>query len=319
MKAQHGGRRRTAVASPYAHTGSQSTLIPVRQRRHIGLRDKFAPYLFVAPFLFSFVIFFLGPSAFSLGLSFFRYSGYGDAQWVGVRNYSSLLDSPSFWQSVNNTVFYWLVPMIPLLGGAFLLALFVRAKMSRWPTIYKPLLFIPQIMAPVAAALVWRVILSDRGLLNTVFGLNVNWIADPAANKWGVAFLLIWRGIGWYFVIFLAGLTGVPEDLEEAAELDGANFVQRVRFLYIPLLRPIFLFAIVIDTISSLQLFTEPNLLIGGAQMLAPPSAAPIMNQVITNINGGQFGLAAAVGWLMFVTIGAFSLIQFRLLREDRS
>ena len=87
------------------------------------------------------------------------------------------------------------------------------------------------------------------------------------------------------------------------------------------MMRPIFLFAIVIDTISSIQLFTEPNLLVGSASATAgaPPASAPIMNQVIGNISSGQFGLAAAVGWLMFVAIGVFSIVQFRLFRQENS
>jgi ABC-type sugar transport system permease subunit len=295
--------------------------IAIGPRKRRWTRQNFVPYLFILPFVLSFLLFFAGPSVLSVTLSFFKYAGYGVARWVGLQNYAALLQSPSFWQSVGNTTFYWLVPIVPLLGGAFLLALLVRSRTSRLASVYKPLLFVPQIMAPVAAALVWRVILSDQGVINSVLGLDVNWATDPVASRWGVVLLLLWRGIGWYFVIFLAGLTGVPRELLEAAELDGATAWQRVRYIYLPLMRPIFLFAIVIDTIGSLQLFTEPNLLLGTALSSAgaPAYAAPLMNQVINNISGGQFGLAAAVGWLMFIAIGIFSFVQFRLLRERES
>jgi ABC-type sugar transport system permease subunit len=303
-------------------TGDLRTEVPgpprTPRKRRRSTRDTLAPYLFIAPFLVSFMIFFAIPSIASIVLSTFRYAGYGTATFVGLQNYASLTQSPDFWRSVSNTAFYWLVPLIPLLGGAFLLAVFVRSKFTRWSRGFRAFLFIPQIMAPVAAALVWRVILSDQGALGNLFGLDVNWLTNPDANRWGVALLLLWRGIGWYFVIFLAGLTGISDDLLEAAQLDGASAFQRIRLIIVPLMRPIFLFAIVIDTITSIQLFTEPNLLLGAtlATAGAPPSAAPIMNQVITNITGGQFGLAAAVGWLMFVAIGVFSAVQFRLLKE---
>jgi ABC-type sugar transport system permease subunit len=293
-----------------------------RRLRRRRLYDRAAPYLFIAPFLLSFVLFFLGPSLFSVVLSFTRYNGYTPIEWIGLQNYRSLVDDPYFRQAVVNTLFYWLVPMIPLLGGGLGLALLVRSKMARWPRLYKPVIFLPQVMAPVAAALVWRVMLSNNGLLNSLTGLSTNWLADPGAQKWGVVMLLVWRGVGWYFVVFLAGLSSISNELLEAASVDGVNGFQRLRYVILPLLRPTIVFAVVIDTIMSLQLFTEPNLLVGtggGAIAGAPPSAAPVMNQVITNLTNGAFGLSAAVGWLMFIVIGIFSFAQFRLFRESRA
>lgn len=308
-------RREPAVRAPGAPGRPQ---VARRRRRW---QDTLAPYLFIAPFLLSFLAFFVLPSVYSVVLSFFRYNGYTAAHWVGLTNYRALLDAPDFRQAALNTAFYWLVPLLPILGGAFGLALAVRSRLSRGGRLYKPLIFVPQVMAPVAAALVWRVILSNAGVLNSVFGLHVGWLTEPAALKWGVVMLLVWRGLGWYFVVFLAGLTGVPDDLLEAASVDGASAFRRLRHIILPLMRPTILFALVIDTIASLQLFTEPNLLVGGAGTTAgaPPSAAPLMNQVVTNVTGGQFGLAAAAGWLMFLAIGIFSIVQFRLFREARS
>lgn len=296
--------------------------VPTRRRRRRGraLLDGTVPYLFLAPFLVSFVVFFAAPSIVSIILSFYRYRGYGVASYVGFHNYVALFQSPEFWQSARVTLFYWLIPLVPLLGGGFLLAVLVRSKLAKLPSVFKPLLFVPQVMAPVAAAMVWRVILSNNGVLNSLLGLHVDWLNDPSAGKWAVVLLLLWRGIGWYFVIFLAGLTNVPDELLEAAHLDGANAMQRIRHVTLPMMRPIILFAVVIDTISSFQLFTEPNLLVGAAGAAsatgAPPTAAPVMNQVVDNINSGQFGLSAAAGWLLFLAIGIFSVLQFRLLRE---
>jgi ABC-type sugar transport system permease subunit len=291
-----------------------------RRARRRNWADQLAPYLFIAPFLVSFVAFFALPSALSIVLSFARYNGYTAIHWIGFQNYRALIESPDFRQAVRNTLFYWLVPLVPMLGGALALALLVRSKYALLPRLYRPLIFVPQVMAPVAAALVWRVMLSNNGLVNSVLHTNTGWLSDPGTLKWSVALLLIWRGLGWYFVVFLAGLSGIPDELLEAASVDGATSLQRVRTVVLPLLRPTILFALVIDTIASLQLFTEPNLLVGGTGSIAsaPPSAAPVMNQVVNNITGGQFGLAAAVGWLMFVAIGIFSLVQFRLFREAR-
>ncbi|WBU37448.1 carbohydrate ABC transporter permease [Homoserinibacter sp. YIM 151385] len=306
----------TATGAPSAFALGAPTSRPRRRPRAL-----IAPYLFLAPFFVSFLAFFAIPSVVSLGLSLFRYRGYGELRFIGLDNYSALFSSPTFWQQVQNTLFYWLVPLVPMMGLAFLLALMVRSRLAALGRIYKPLLFIPQIMAPVAAAIVWRVILSREGVVNDIFGLEVGWLSDPATARWSVAALLVWRSLGWYFVIFLAALTSISDDVLEAAEVDGAGPAARVRYMIIPLMRPIFLFAIVIDTIGSIQLFAEPNLLLGtGASAVAPPTGAPIMNQVVSNVSGGQFGLASAAGWIIFAAIGAISIIQFRVLRSgDRS
>jgi len=298
-------------------SGSSQVSIAQPRRSRRGWRDRIAPYAFVAPFVISFVIFFLLPSIVSVVLSFARYNGYTPIQWVGFQNYTALFTSPYFQQAIRNTLFYWLVPLVPLLGIAMLLALAVRSKLVKWGRVYKPLIFLPQVMAPVAAGLVWRVMLTNNGIVDSVAHANINWLENPGAMKWGVVLLLLWRGIGWYFIVFLAGLTGIPDDLLEAANIDGATALQRFRRIILPLLRPTILFAVVIDTIASLQLFTEPSVLLGGASgnLSASPSATPVMNQVVQSIDNGQLGLAAAVGWLMFIAIGVFSLVQFRLLR----
>lgn len=302
-------------ASPYLPAGHLDRFLPRFRSKWI---DPLAPYLFIAPFLLSFTAFFALPSIYSVALSLFKYNGYTTPHWIGFNNYHSLLASPDFQQAVTNTLFYWLVPLSPILVGSFLLAVVLRSQMLKLSPVYKPLIFVPQVMAPVAAALVWRVMLSNGGAVNAALGLHVAWLTDPAALKWGVVLLLIWRGLGWYFVVFLSGLAAVPDDLLDAASVDGADPIQRLWRVILPLMRPTILFAVVIDTIASLQLFTEPNLLVGaaGATAGAPPSAAPVMNQVVGNVIGGQFGLAAAAGWMVFVAIAIFSLIQFRLFRE---
>jgi ABC-type sugar transport system permease subunit len=278
-----------------------------------------AAWVFVTPFLVSFVLFFIVPSVLSITFSLHSYRGYGKMTFVGMGNYEALFASPSFWQAIANTVFYWLVPLPVIMVGAFWLALMLRSKIVRLGRVFKPILFIPQVMAPVAAAMVWKVVLSRNGDLNELFGLDIGWISDPSYGKWSVSLLIVWRAMGWYFVVFLAGLTGISPDILEAAELDGAGAFQRTFRVIVPLMKPIILFAVVIDTIGAIQLFAEPNLLLGGSSVTgAPLSAAPLMNQVVGNISNGQYGLASAVGWVMFIGISVLSVIQFRLLSEKR-
>lgn len=208
-----------------------------------------------------------------------------------------------------------------MLGGAFLLAVAMQSRLIRWGKVFRPIIFLPQILAPVAAALVWRIVFStDSGVINTVTGLSTGWLTDPGLMRVSVAVLLTWRGLGWYFVIFLAGLSRISGDIYEAAEVDGASRWQRLRYITVPNMRPIFLFAFVVHTISSLRLYAEPNLLVTGNSAVdsVPAAAAPLMNVLISNVQNGAFGLAAAIGWMLFLLIGAFSVAQFRVFREDQ-
>jgi ABC-type sugar transport system permease subunit len=284
-----------------------------RTARH---REWLAGYLFIGPFLISFLLFFVVPSIYSFALSFTDFRGYGDATFVGLRNYQALLGLPSFWKAAANMVFYFFVPLIPLLGGAFLLAVIVGSRFVRWASFHKPVIFLPQVMATVAAALAFRLIFTDDGVLNQLTGLHIRWLTDPGMMKWSVAALLVWQGLGWYFIVFLAGLTRINQELYEAAAVDGATAWQQLRRITIPLMRPIFLLTIVMYTISTLRLFTEPAILLTGTGNLAAvsPEAAPIMNILLNNVRNGAFGLGSAVGWILFVAAAVFSFVQFRVI-----
>jgi ABC-type sugar transport system permease subunit len=154
------------------------------------------------------------------------------------------------------------------------------------------------------------------GVINTLIGAEIPWLQDYSLTRWVVVLLMVWRGIGWWFVIYLAGLTAINPEVEEAATMDGASNWQRLRYIIIPLMRNTFLFAFVIDAISSLRLFAEPNVLVGTGGALAPNEVAPVVNLLLTNLRGGRFGASAAVGWILFVLTVTVSLLQFRVFRR---
>ena len=128
--------------------------------------------------------------------------------------------------------------------------------------------------------------------------------------KWPVSALITWRGIGWYFVIFLAGLTNISEEVEEAAMVDGATPFQNLMKIIIPLMKPTFMLTSVTYAIGSLKLYTEPNVLLSRTE--APLQVAPYINIVTTNVNGGNFGMAAAAGWLLVLLILGCTLLQMK-------
>ena len=280
-------------------------------------KKKWIPYLFITPFLIAFILFFIYPAGFSLYLSFLKYKGYGDVVFVGLNNYKSLLSYPLFWKSLGNTVFYFLTHFIPVMAGAFFFALAMQSHyIGKSQKIIKPVLFLPQVVPLVASALIFKIIFStNSGALNQITGLHIKWLEDPNLLKWPVVILIIWRSIGWFMVIFLAGLTTISTDLNEAATLDGASHWQRIVKITIPLMKPIFLFAFVTDVISSFKIYTEPNVMMVETGTI-PVDAQPVMNIITSNIKGGNFGMASAAGWILFLIILAVSLAQLALMKN---
>jgi ABC-type sugar transport system permease subunit len=294
-----------------------SQVVGARTAPHIRRRfwERVAPYLLIAPFVLSFLILFVIPAVYSLILSLYRYRGYGKATYIGTNNYERMLNYHQFWSSWVNTIVYWLGSAVITIVLAFLLAVMVYTSGIFGKRLYKPAIFVPNVMAGVAAALIFQIIFSPQsGVLNSILGTHIAWDQNIWWGRFAVIMLRSWHSIGWFFVIFLAGLTTINPDLYDAAKVDGSNAWQSMVSITIPLMRRTFLFALVIISINSMRLFAEPNLLF--SNNLAPAQFQPIMNQLYQNLRGADFGAAAAVAWLIFIPIVIVSLIQFRLLRE---
>lgn len=290
------------------------------RKKRTSTVDLLAPYVFISPFIISFFIFFVFPAAYSLFLSFHSYRGFGEARFVGLDNFHAILTFPVFWQSVQNTFIYFAGHFIPVMVISFALALLFHSKMLGFMNkIVKPLVFLPQITAVVASALIWRTVLGRSGVVNQMLGFEVPFLTD--FHFWGkvsIIMLMSWRAIGWYMVVFLAGLTTISEELTDAAKTDGCKGWQILLYVTIPLMKPIFMFAFMINAIGALRMFAEPNVLftVGGPGAITPHAVQPVMNVLVSNINGGQFGMAAATGWIIFLMIFIVSMIQFKLFNR---
>ena len=271
-----------------------------------------APYVFLLPFIVVYLATFLFPALYSLVLSFYKYKGYGTAKFVGFNNYKSLLNYSTMWKCLGNTLFYFIMSYIPTMLISFCLAVLVRSKtLKRFQRFYKPIIFMPQICAVVAASLIFQIIFGgDVGVINQLLGTKIPFLTDLKYMKWPVVALITWRGIGWYFIIFLAGLTTISEDVEEAALVDGATPFQKMIHVILPLMRPTFMLTSITYAIGSLKLYTEPNVLLSRTE--APLQVAPYINIVTTNVNGGNFGMASAARWLLVILIIACTLLQLK-------
>lgn len=289
--------------------------------RRSGLRRKLGPQigwgsLFIAPFLLAFAAFTLVPNVQSVILSFQKYQGFGEASWVGTDNYASLLAYPVFWQSLWNTVFYWFVHAAILIPLSFLLATVVTSRGLRGRQFWQAIIFLPQVMSIVAVTLVFQVMFSTHnGVINTIFGTDIPWLTDMGIARWVVILMLVWQGLGFWFVVFAAGLTSIDVELTEAATVDGAGAVRRVFSITLPLMRNMILFALVMSAIGGMALYTQPNVLLQGGAVGAPADAAPLSNLVVTGLLSGNYGTSAAAGWMLFILTIAVSGILFGIDR----
>lgn len=290
----------------------------VKNKQKIITKKKLVPYVFILPFMISYIIFFLYPAIYSFILSFFSYKGYGNAKFLGLANYINLFKYGTMWKSLGNTFFYFIFSFIPTMFIAFSLALLVRSKsIKRFQSVYKPIIFLPQVCAVVASALCFKIIFGERvGVFNQLIGRSIPFLTNMKLMRWTVVVLITWRAIGWYFIIFLSGLTTISDEITEAATIDGAGKMQSIRYIILPLMKSTFMLAFITNAIGTLKMYTEPNLMLG--QSYDPPmQVAPYTNLIINSMSGGQFGMASAAGWILVFVILILTLVQLRLFKGD--
>jgi ABC-type sugar transport system permease subunit len=276
--------------------------------------EKLVPYLFVSPFILAFLILFLGPALYALVVSFFRYAGYGSMTFIGLYNYVATLNYRIFWMGLRNTLFYWIAHTIPMMAIAFGLALIVSNRYIQFRKFFKTMIYLPQLVTSVATALIFSSFFGmEYGVLNQILGMKIPWLIDVNLARWAVIILLVWHGVGYWFIVYLAGLTSINPEIIEAAIVDGANGWTRFIYVILPLMKNTLTFAFVMDAIGSLRIFTEPNVLMAQRSRMAPNEVAPVINVLFSALGSGRFGQAAAVGWIVFIITILVSWAQFKI------
>lgn len=306
------------TTTPIAAPEKPSTQ-PTRSTGQNRRRELLSLYLAISPFYILFAVFGVFPIIFSIYLSFQNWDGIGDMQFVGFAQYQFLLSDPQFWKVLLNTFQIWIISTIPMLVIALVVA-FLLNQQIRMKGSYRIAYFIPNVTSIVAITLIFGSIFSNQfGLVNAFLewlGLGqVEWLTEPWPIKFAVAAIVIWRWMGYNSLIYLAGLQAIPNDLYDAARVDGASWVQVFFRITVPMLRPIILFTVITSTIGGLQLFTEPQLLLGNAG--GPGSEGQTISlylyQQAFTLN--DFGYGAALSWAMFIVIILFSIINWRLVQ----
>lgn len=280
--------------------------------------------LFLLPGLLLFVTFIIGPMAYSLRISFYdwRIVRPENSEWLGVTNYIRALSDPIFRRAVLNTIVYTLVTV----PGQILIGLTVAILINqeiRGRSFFRVLYYLPVITSWVIVSLLFEYMFSGQAglinyLLRDVLHLipkNILWLADPVLAFVPIHLLGIWKGVGWSAIILLAGLQTIPEQLLEAAEVDGANPFQRFYAITLPLLRPTIVFLIVVLTIGGLNAYIS-NLLItnGGDPLDKTHFILTLMYEAtFTKLD---FGYGSAISYLLTGIVFVISIFQIRLLRR---
>lgn len=273
---------------------------------------------FALPAALYFLAFWLFPLAMAIYYSFTNYDLTSPAKWAGLHNYRQMLSSPGFWHSARITVAFTVASVVPTIVLALLIAIPLR-RPGRVRSVLRGLLFVPTVMPLVASAIIWQVIYSTDGLANSIVKLAGAepraWLTSESLALWSLVIMVVWKQLGLYLLIFMAGLQTLPPSVFEAAAIDGARALRTFFQITLPLLRRALLFVLVIAIIGAMQSFVPAYILTQGG-----PAAATEVLPLYLYQNAFTFthmGYASAVAVLLFVVLVALSRVQFRVLGAE--
>ncbi|NGN65405.1 sugar ABC transporter permease [Streptomyces sp. A7024] len=283
-------------------------------------RSQRAAYLFIAPIAIGFAVFYIWPLLQTFYFSFTSFGVFGGNSWIGGENYERVLQDVTVGRALLNTLLYTVMGLITLPVSIIIAELLNRPGL-RGVAIYRALYFLPFVTLPAAIGLLWNWLYNgDYGLINEVLswiGIDGRyWVSDPTTAAYAIGLVMIWSHVGYYLIIFLAGIKAIPRDYYEAAELDGAGPVRRFVRITLPLLSPSIFFTSVISVITSLQAFdliyimmSQRNPALGSTQ-----SIVTLFYKWAFEENAQ--GPAAALAFLLMLLIAALTFLQFRLQKR---
>ena len=293
-----------------------------RQRRpRAGRSHTTIAWVFLVPFGAVFVLFTALPIIVSLLTSFtdMRSTELRNpfaVDFVGLQNYLSLLGNAGFLRSILNTLIFLGVGVPTTLAVGFALALALDSGIRRFRTVFRGLFYAPVVTNIVSVALIWQYAFNQNGTVNKVLAdigfAGPNWLGDVHLAMPIVILLGIWRNFGTAMLLFLAGLQAVPEDVQEAASIDGAGRIRRLWSITLPLLMPTTLLISVLLSVFYLQVFDEPYLLTNGGPL---GSTQSIALYTYDQFGFGNFGVSSAASYVLLILVAVFSIVQFRVLR----
>lgn len=303
----------TIAPPPRAGAAKQASWWNMRRRTAVW------GFLLIAPMMIGYTVFFILPLIASFVLSFTQWTLLSSPVWVGFSNYARLLQDANFQESLQNTVALTVPNVLLRITISLFIAIALNTKL-RFRNFYRTLFFIPVLTMPVATATVWQWLYDPTfGPINA--GLDAIGISGPAwlmQPQWTTVALLVvllWGGVGYDMVIYLAGLQGIPRDYYEASQLDGAGFWRQFRDITVPLLTPTIFFLLIIALINSFQVFDLVYIMtrIDTSGTTFPTLVYYIYEEGFRNF---RMGYAVTLSWALIVILIAFTVVQFRLQRR---
>ena len=273
---------------------------------------KTAPYLFLLPALAILAVFFFIPFFQTIYLSFQNYSNdIYNATYAGLQNYIEILHNPVFYKVMWNTVLYLIVAVPILVTLPLFLAILINQKI-RGITLYKILIYLPVIVSIVVAAIAFKWLYAQEGILNYIMQLlhlpAIGWLTDPKYAIYSVIIVTVWKGIGYYMMIYLAALMSVPKELYEACDIDGAGFWKKHLTVTVPHIMPTIALVTTISSISAMKIFAEIYVMTkGGPLNFTKTIVYYIYEKAFENLD---LGLASAMAVILLVIVMAFSIIN---------
>lgn len=272
-------------------------------------------WLLASPWVVAFALFGLYPFVFSLGASFTDYTPLapGSTRFVGWDNYAHALRDPAFWSALRNTVVF-VVGTIPFTTAAALALALAVQPAFRGRTLFRVGFFLPSVVSVVVLSLVFKGLYTPNGGINHLLGAlhlpTPAWLQDPNTALPAIMAMDVWSASGYYMIIFLAGLEGIPRDLYDAARLDGAGGWTRFTHITLPLLRPTLLFVLVVNTIRSLQIFAEVFVMTRGGPLGSTTTVVyHLYEQAFSRFRLGE---ASAIAYLLFLLSLALAWVQMK-------
>lgn len=276
--------------------------------------ESFTAWAFMSPGLILLAIFVVWPILYSIPLSFTDYSVIGETKYVGLDNFTRALDDRNFIVSLwNSLVYVLIVPVLQILS--ILMAILVNSKIPGIQA-FRTAYYVPVVTSMVAVAIIWNWMLSNNGVVNYVLmslGVidnKVGWLSSSSTALYVLMFITMWKGLGYYMMLYLAGLQSIPSDLYEAAKIDGANKLQVIWRITIPLLKPYVFFCSLISLMGAIRVFDEMFVLTeGGPGTSTLTSSLYIYQQGIEQF---KFGYASTLGLFVSIVIGVLSIFVFK-------